>query len=68
LTIGKLLKITPEQTHAKLSRLRFADKVKLLRKRLAKSDYPNAPELDDYLNRIQKSSMRNVFAALISFL
>lgn len=60
--IGRLLKTTPEQTHALLAGLQFARKAALLRSLLAKSDYPNATALKDYITRIRKQSLRNVFS------
>jgi hypothetical protein len=62
LTIGKLLKLPPEQTHALLAGLQFGRKAALLRSLLTKSDYPNVPELKGFLTRIRTESLRNVFS------
>jgi len=60
--IGKLENISPEKTHALVAKLKFSDKVKLLRVLLNKSAYTNIDKLQQYLNRIEKDSLRNAFS------
>jgi hypothetical protein len=59
--IGKLLKITPEQTHALVAGLEFGRKTALLRSLLTQSHYKNVEELKGYLTYFRKLSLRNVF-------
>lgn len=61
LAICKILKITPEQTHALVAGLHFGPKAALLRSLLPTSDYKNVPELKGFLTRLTKESLRNVF-------
>jgi len=65
--IGRLLKITAEQTHALLAGMQFGRKAALLRSLLTKSDYPNAADLKGYLTLIRKQSLRNVFTHSLLF-
>ena len=62
IAIGKIKKLSPEQTHALVARLQFGRKAALLRSLLSKSDYTNVSELDGFLTRIEQGSLRNVFA------
>ena len=43
LTIGRILKIPPEQTHTLVAGMQFGRKAALLRSLLPKSDYKNVP-------------------------
>jgi hypothetical protein len=61
LAIGKILKITPEQTHALVAGLQFGPKAALLRSLLPSSDYKNVEQLKGFLTRVTKESLRNVF-------
>src|SRR5262249_50815584 len=60
--IYKLLKITPEQTHALVAGLEFGRKTALLRSLLSQSDLKNKDQLKGFLTRISKESLRNVFS------
>jgi hypothetical protein len=62
LAICKLLKITPEQTHALVAGLEFGRKTALLRSLLSQSDYKNVAQLKGFITRISKESLRNVFS------
>jgi hypothetical protein len=65
--IGKMLKITPEQTHALVAGMMFGRKAALLRSLLPKSDYKNVSELKGFLTRIKKEALRNVFTHSLIF-
>ena len=67
LTIGKILKLTPEQTHALVAGMMFGRKAALLRSLLPKSDYKNVSELKEFLTHIKKSALRNVFTHSLIF-
>jgi hypothetical protein len=67
LTIGKKLKITPEQTHALVKGMMFGRKAALLRSLLPKSDYKNVSELKGFLTHIKKLGLRNVFTHSLIF-
>jgi hypothetical protein len=67
LTIGKILKITPEQTHALVVGMMFGRKAALLRSLLPKSDYKNISELKGFLTHIKKLGLRNVFTHSLIF-
>src|SRR3974390_3555954 len=60
--IGKILKLSHEQTHVLVARMQFGRKAALLRSLLPKSDYANASEIKGFLTRIRKESLRNVFS------
>jgi len=49
-------------THRLVAALKFSKKVKLLRSLLDKSEYGNVAQLQDFLDRIENNSLRNVFA------
>jgi hypothetical protein len=66
-TIGNILKITAEQTHALVAGMQFGRKAALLRSLLPNSSYSNAPELKGYLTRIRRESLRNVFTHSLIF-
>ena len=65
--IGKILKITPEQTHALVAGMMFGRKAALLRSLLPKSDYKNVSELKGFLTRLKNESLRNVFTHSLIF-
>jgi hypothetical protein len=67
LMIGRLLKITPEQTHALVAGMQFGRKAALFRSLLSESDYSNISELKRFLSRIKNESLRNVFTHSIMF-
>ena len=60
-TICKILRITPEQTHALVAGLHFGPKAALLRSLLPTSSFKNVSELKGFLTRITRESLRNVF-------
>jgi hypothetical protein len=60
-TICKILRITPEQTHALVAGLHFGPKAALLRSLLPTSNFKNVSELKGFLTRITRESLRNVF-------
>jgi hypothetical protein len=60
--IGKLKRIPPGQTHPLVAKLKFSNKVAMLRSLLRDSDYKNRAELEEFLSRIEKDALRNAFA------